>query len=257
MENDLEYIYDGTFEGFLCCIYQSYVRQEVPKHIYVEEGLPLLGETAVWIPTNWNQAQSVYVSLSRKIGIEAQDIVKEAFLTHLPNKEIKLYRYIRLGYDRGRAVLSLENWEQAGLSDMKKQEELILTILQSSGSYRSEVKNIEGKLQFRSYSDVMISCITPRNRVLPALADYFEKRFLDMNFLVYDKTHQMAAVHREEGTMVTLMKKLHLPVLYDEKNVYEYLWKSWYDHLHIEVPQNPRYALNEMKSRLWCELLPE
>ena len=51
MQPDVEYIYDGTFEGFLCCIYASYVRREVPKYIYVEEGLPLLGETATWIPT--------------------------------------------------------------------------------------------------------------------------------------------------------------------------------------------------------------
>ena len=77
MENDLEYIYDGTFEGFLCCIYASYVRREIPRCIYVEDGVPLLGETATWIPTEWEKAQSVYVSLSKKIGMEAQDIVKE------------------------------------------------------------------------------------------------------------------------------------------------------------------------------------
>ena len=57
MENELEYIYDGTFEGFLCCVYASYVRREVPKYIYVEEGLPLLGETATWIPTEWEKAR--------------------------------------------------------------------------------------------------------------------------------------------------------------------------------------------------------
>ena len=62
METELEYIYDGTFEGFLCCIYQSYVRREVPKHIYVEDGIPLLGETATWVSTNWEEAQSVYIS---------------------------------------------------------------------------------------------------------------------------------------------------------------------------------------------------
>jgi len=258
MDNDLEYIYDGTFEGFLCCIYASYVRREVPMHIYVEEGLPLLGETATWITTNWQQAQSVYVSLSRKIGMEAQDIVKEVFLTHLPNKEMLLFRYICLGYKVGRAVISPEDWEEAEregrLRESVQQAELVFTVLAAAGNYRAEVKNIEGKLRFRSYSDVMISCITPRNRVLPFLANFFEKRFLNANFLLYDKTHKMAAVHRQEGTMVTLLRSSHLPVLYDEENVYENLWRSWYDSLHIEVPENPRYALNEMRTRLWCEI---
>ncbi|MBO4473427.1 MAG: DUF4130 domain-containing protein [Clostridiales bacterium] len=262
MGMDLEYIFDGTFEGFLCCIYASYVRREVPMHIYVEEGLPLLGETATWITTNWQQAQSVYVSLSKKIGIEAQDIVKEVFLTHQPNKEMLLFRYIRLGYQVGRAVISAEDWEEAvregRLSERERQQaELVFTVLEAAGNYKAEVKNIEGKLHFRSYTDVMISCITPRNRVLPSLAKFFEKRFSDVNFLLYDKTHKMAAVHREEGTMVTLLKSVKLPVLYDEENVYENLWKSWYDHLHIELPENPRYALNEMRTRLWCEVTGE
>ena len=268
MDQDLEYIYDGTFEGFLCCIYQSFVRRETPRHIYVEEGLPLLGETAFWITTNWQMAQNVYISLSKKIGIEAQDIVKQVFLTHLPNKEMILFRYICLGYKIGRAVISPEEWEtrkvnigiRGGMHSTEEerllleQENLVFTVLGAASRFRAEVKNIEGVLRFRSYSDVLISCITPRNRVLPVLAGFFEKRFREANFLVYDKTHKMAAVHREEGTMVTLLKNMNLPVLYDEKNVYENLWKSRYEQLHIETPENPRYALNEMRTRLWCEV---
>ena len=125
MNDDLEYIYDGTFEGFLCCVYASFMRREVPGHIYVEEGVPLLGETATWIPTDWKAAQSVYVSLSRKIGMEAQDVVKEAFLTHIPNKEMILYRYICLGYRLGRLVLSEEDL-LSGMNVYQKQENLAL-----------------------------------------------------------------------------------------------------------------------------------
>jgi hypothetical protein len=272
LNNDLEYIYDGTFEGFLCCVYASLTRREIPRHIYVETGLPLLGETATWISTDWEQAQRVYVSLSKRIGIEAQDIVKEAFLTHMYDREMRLYRYIILGYKIGRLVISTEDWiddvKWADNSSIKRspagrnvsympdmrQRELILQVLDAVQKYRAEVKNVEGSMRFRSYVDVMVSCITPHNRVLPSLAEYFEKRFRNSNFLVYDKTHQMAAVHRQEGTMVTHLKDIDLPVLYDEKNVYEKLWRSWYDQLHIELPNRSHYALNEMKSRLWCEI---
>ncbi len=259
MDTDLEYIYDGTFEGFLCCIYASYVRREIPKYIYVEEGLPLLGETATWIPTEWEKAQSVYRSLSQKIGMEAQDIVRDVFLTHLPDKEMTLFRYIRLGYWMGRRILFEGNTEEresyGKVSVPQEGEDLIRLILEAYRNYRAEVKNIEGRLRFRSFPDVMISCITPRNLVLPGLADYFEKRLGDTSFLIYDKTHQMAAVHREEGTMVTRMRSLHLPVLYDEVNVYENLWKPRYENIHIDTPMNQRYALNEMRKRLWCEVM--
>ena len=255
MANQAEYIYDGTFEGFLCCIYESLLHQEIPQHIYVEEGIPLLGETSTWITTDWERAQKVYVSFSRKIGIQAQDMIRDAFLTHMIDKELILYRYILMGYRLGRQVLSQEEWDEPGiLSPNPSQRKLILRVMKAAESYRAEVKNTQGQIRFRSYKDVMISCITPRNLILPGLTTFFEKRFGKENFLVYDKTHKMAAVHREEGSMVTSMQSVNLPVLYDEKNVYENLWCSWYDKMHIEIPSNPHYALNEMRTPLWCEI---
>lgn len=266
MTNQVEYIYDGTFEGFLCCIYESLFHREIPQHIYAETGEPLLGETATWVSTDWEKAQRVFVSMEKKIGLEAQDMVRDAFLTHMIDKERILYRYIMLGYKIGRPIVSREEWgedpdtfcpgrvsgEIPQLSVY--QRELILKVMQVVQNYRAEVKNAEGAMQFRSYPDVMISCITPKNRILPGLTSFFEKRFGKVNFLLYDKTHQMAAVHREEGTMVTSMQNIHLPVLYDEANVYENLWKSWFDRMQILLPANPRYALNEMRAPLWCEL---
>lgn len=258
MSDELEYIYDGTFEGFLCCVYASFVRREVPRHIYVEDGVPLLGETATWIATDWDQAQRVYVSLSRKIGMEAQDVVKEVFLTNMPNKEMILFHYICLGYRLGRMVITQEEWQaETRTSKMQpnaNERRLIQVVLDAMQIYRAEVRNVSGSMRFRSYTDVMISCIAPKNRIMPALADFFERRFARNNFLLYDKTHQMAAIHRQEGTMVTRMKCTNLPVLYDENNVYEYLWKSWYDRIQIELPMNPKYAMNEMKGRLWCDV---
>ena len=50
------------------------------------------------------------------------------------------------------------------------------------------------------------------------------------------------------------LKNINLPVLYDEMNVYENLWKPRYENIHIETPMNQRYALNEMRKRLWCEV---
>ena len=34
---DLVYYYDGSFEGFLCCIFDSYAYKEVPAAIFSDE----------------------------------------------------------------------------------------------------------------------------------------------------------------------------------------------------------------------------
>ena len=33
MSQDVTYCYDGSFEGFLCCIFESYRNKEVPTAI--------------------------------------------------------------------------------------------------------------------------------------------------------------------------------------------------------------------------------
>ena len=36
-ESDLVYLYDGTFDGFLCCVYESVYSRQVPADIQPEE----------------------------------------------------------------------------------------------------------------------------------------------------------------------------------------------------------------------------
>ena len=38
VNTNLVYIYDGTLEGFLCCVYESYARHEIPRGIRTEGG---------------------------------------------------------------------------------------------------------------------------------------------------------------------------------------------------------------------------
>ena len=40
--NDMIYEYDGTYEGFLCCIFESYVNKEFPIAFVSNEEFPVL-----------------------------------------------------------------------------------------------------------------------------------------------------------------------------------------------------------------------
>src|SRR5665647_2306168 len=101
---NLVYIYDGTLEGFLCCVYESYVHREVPCEICMESGQLHIFEETQWIQTDLNHAGKIYESIDRKISLEAQDFIKNAFLTCIEDREILMYRFIGQGYQYGRAV---------------------------------------------------------------------------------------------------------------------------------------------------------
>ncbi len=60
---DIVYRYDGSFAGFLCCVFESYTRKEIPSEIVTPETeQPMLFEMRD-IPTEKEKARRVAVGL--------------------------------------------------------------------------------------------------------------------------------------------------------------------------------------------------
>ena len=65
---DLVYLYDGSFEGFLCCVFESFLQHEIPFAIWTPER-----ETATLYPireiaTDHARAQRVFASFGKNWG---------------------------------------------------------------------------------------------------------------------------------------------------------------------------------------------
>ncbi len=99
------YLYDGSFAGFLTCVFESYARAEEPACFSLFDD----PRTALWperaVETDREKAERVYRSLSRRISPEVQRWVRHGFLTCAPEKERRLYDFIRLAYRAGPAVI--------------------------------------------------------------------------------------------------------------------------------------------------------
>jgi len=55
---DLTYAYDGSFEGLMSCIFESYERKEIPSIIRPPSVQQTLFDTAKWIETKKQYAIS-------------------------------------------------------------------------------------------------------------------------------------------------------------------------------------------------------
>ena len=61
---EIIYQYDGTFDGFLCCVFHSYTDKELPAAISSEECLSLYDvRTVITVREN---AQRVYRSIIKR-----------------------------------------------------------------------------------------------------------------------------------------------------------------------------------------------
>ena len=74
-----------------------------------------------------------------------------------------------------------------------------------------------GFLRFSEQNGTLAAIITPKNRVLPLILEHFSSRFNAETFLIYDKTHHMALVHRPGQDAIIPMEHFSLEEP-DERN---------------------------------------
>ena len=97
------YYYDGTYNGFLSCVFESFAEKETPAAILpVDEADQTCLFGAKYIETDLRRAERVRVSIPKKMGMEAQDLLERAFFTCMPEKELRMLEFMRLGYKVGR-----------------------------------------------------------------------------------------------------------------------------------------------------------
>ena len=160
------YYYDGTYNGFLSCVFESFAEKETPAAILpVDEADQTCLFGAKYIETDLRRAERVRVSIPKKMGMEAQDLLERAFFTCMPEKELRMLEFMRLGYKVGRGVCG------------RLTEPAVDKITKAVQFLEREAHLYLGFLRFAEYGDVLIAQIEPKNSVLPVIAPHFINRF--------------------------------------------------------------------------------
>lgn len=70
------YVYDGSFDGFLCCLHAHYYRENAQgiRSRQVQEQFMLFQE--LWMETDYTVSHRVFDGIRRKLG---QEICEKAF----------------------------------------------------------------------------------------------------------------------------------------------------------------------------------
>ena len=103
------FIYDGSFEGLLTCIYEVYYRRENPtfilsRKLYKEktEGtlFPLL-EVPQIINTDMDKFNKVYNGILNKTSQDSMETIYNVYLSEVQNFEMMILAFIRFGFKTG------------------------------------------------------------------------------------------------------------------------------------------------------------
>ena len=221
------YTYDGTFDGFLTCVYESYLHREraVAFSAPGQAQLSLYPERPV--DTHPDHARRVRQSLPRRLSPQGARLVVYGFLTALPDREQSLYDFLALGFQRGPSVLH-------DLTDQR-----VFTLDRAVRYLTGEAHLLKGFIRFSDRDGVLTAEIEPRNRVLPLLRPHFCARYPEALFY---RPGQWAIVPLEDFRVAGPDR--------DERD-WRALWRQFYRTVSIEGRYNPRCRMSHMPKRYW------
>ena len=221
------YAYDGTLEGFWCCVFESFARKETPFDIRPLDAPQLTLEPPRTIETELDKALQ---------------LIEHVFLTFLEQKELYMLRFLQLGFAMGPNVMR-------HLTD-----DTVSTLLKAERHLFNESHRYKQFIRFSMSGRVLASVIKPRNQVLPLIAPHFIDRYPEEAFLIYDAEHGMALVYRPGQSAIVPVDSFVMEAPDEEELAYRDLWCEYYEAVAIESRYNPKCRMSHMPKRYWDQM---
>lgn len=237
--SDVVYLYDGSFEGLLCCVFESYDKREIPSDICRLDVPQATLFPMREIGTEPEKAARVLRSIPQKMGAEALLFVQKAFLTFYEKKELYILLFLRLGYKHGPSVMSM-------LAD-----DVVHTLFKAVKHLDNESHRMKEFLRFSEFNGVLVAEMEPYNTVLPMIKKHFCERFPNERFLIFDRSHGMALVHEPGRSAIIPMDELETPSPDEEEYEFRELWRLFYNTIEVPGRHNEKLRMTLMPKRYW------
>lgn len=235
---DVIYYYDGSFDGFLSCVFDSYVHKETPAGFYPSEDAVETLFPSRTVPTDPVRAGRV-LRRTAALSPEAAALLRRGFLTCLPEKELRLYQLIARLLRDGPGFLR------------DRSDQTLYPVVKAVQHLNGEVHLLKGFVRFSDLGGVLGGEIEPKNRVLPVLGGHFCTRFHNERFFLYDRTHKEVLFHVPGQTAIRSLEAFQMAPPDRTEARYRLLWKRFYDTIAIKERENPRLRMTHMPKRYW------
>jgi probable DNA metabolism protein len=243
------YQYDGSMEGFYCCVFEAIYQGELPAAIEAEaETQPRLF-APVWIETDREKALRVRRSIGERIAPRALELTECVFYSCLEGRELRMLCLLERCWREGAKRL-WQGWSDPDLA----------VLLQAERHLLREAHLLKGFVRFSDYNGHLAAAITPKNFVLPFLAPHFAARYRSESYLIFDKTHRAALIYECGQSRMVEAAHIEFPEVSAQEARYRALWQRFYDTVAIEGRENPRCRMTMMPKRYWenmTEMRPE
>lgn len=239
------FIYDGSFEGLLTCIFEAYRFRVRPEIVSAEKHQEQLFSKPKAITTDNHKAERVIRKL-QAISPEVQKTVQYCYLSNNSHKETIILNYIQQILLSGRRANS--NYGDPAIS----------TALDCRHSVGKEAHRFKGFLRFQELQDgSWYAACEPEHCILPLLVSHCRGRFPEQQWIIHDVKRDLAMFcRRGELQLYTHTELANLQEqLSEPEKQYQLLWKTFFKNIAITERRNPQLQRQFMPKKYWKYLV--
>lgn len=233
--------YDGSFEGFLTAVFESYARKWQDVRICKAQSgaSTLFGEVSA-VVTDVPKAMRVWNGLKTRTSEAACRLFYYNYLSEIPNSEDWMLEYVRYVFASDADVSS--DYSNPAVS----------SIARTAKSVGREKHRMEAFVRFELTADqVYYAAIEPDFNVLPLLIKHFKSRYADQRWIIWDKKRQYGL--RYDLDKVELIYEPAASDAAGEPSQLDYsqLWKTYFKSTNILERRNMKLHLQHVPLRYW------
>ncbi|NJW52321.1 TIGR03915 family putative DNA repair protein [Salinimicrobium oceani] len=241
--------YDGSFEGFLCCVFVSY--QEKLKVVEIHppgRELQVMFAEVRKVITEPQKAKRVWTSLKQKATVPGLRDLKYAFLSELEGIELELLSMIR--YIIAEAIPVDRDFSHPA----------VLKVAQTAKKVAREKHRMEAFVRFRLTRDeIYFAAIEPDFNVIPLIKAHFKNRYADQKWIIYDlKRNFGIAYDLHEVVYITLDIDPAIGIsgapeayFHTSEVAFQQLWAQYFTSTNIVSRANKKLHVQHLPRRYW------
>lgn len=247
--------FDGTFEGLLTLVFESYRMQLKPDAIVnrVRE-LPTLFDQAVFIPTEEEKANRVWHRIKQKTSKTAAYQLVMVFESELPQAPTLIYRFIQHMVDSNYNI------------ETDFANPVVVEVSKICRKVLREAHHVQMFTRFQQTAvDSYYASFVPKYNVLPLSIAHFRDRYADMEWVIYDLQRNFGYHHLKGAVQRITFEELPVNesngfledhLLHPEEKHFQALWKEYYQSISIVDRKNYKLHRQKLPKRFW-RYLPE
>lgn len=248
-----QYVFDGSFSGLLCCVFEAFqMKEQEVKIIQDKYHQPDAFMDFRTVFTDEQKAKRVWEGFAERTDSIARKRFYYAYLSEQQDAFQHLFNF---------AVYLFKNGSNAannyGNAD-------VLAVSRIAKSVGREKHRMEAFIRFKKAADgLFYALVKPDFNVLPVIRKHFKDRYADQPWLIYDEKRKYGIYYdtQKVDTVTIALSEVksranagQLPVLQinDEKEaLYDLLWKDYFKSTNITERKNTRLHLQHVPKRYW------